>query len=335
LILEGERIISSDKTNFNWKLCPNCKRAVVFDGNECPYCSQEDDRPVLIKAFESRRQQHKDYELKSIKVIDEIDKINTKIVSIRKTPRAIDEIDRINAKILSFCEKIVASCDRCSNSISNPYLGVFRKSHFDNIEILRRFCKTTSRKMKMARIEFSSFKTNTFLRMPLASLDFPIVKQYKEFLTNFIQFMDKWGKSLKPGYYLNETQVLRLAQEFSTSMMDMNKKFTLLFKQYQASLSPHKELLNNTCPSCNKTFDSDSLFCKFCGAQLQGKTRFIPKKVKEEVLARDNWQCVMCGKKEGLQFDHIIPYSKGGSNTSENLQILCASCNRKKYTNII
>ncbi len=52
-------------------------------------------------------------------------------------------------------------------------------------------------------------------------------------------------------------------------------------------------------------------------------------------LARDNWQCVMCGKKEELQFNHIIPYSKGGSNTPENLQILCAPCNKKKYTNII
>ena len=214
---------------------------MALDENECPYCSQhvpensgslkqEDDRPVLIKAFESRRQQHKDYELKSPKVVDEIDRINTKILSIRKIPRIVEEIDRINIKILSFCEEIVASCDRCSDSITNPYLGVFRKTHFDNVEILRRFCKTTSRKLKMARIEFSSFKTNAFLRMPLASLDFPIVKQYKEFLTNLIQFMDKWGKSLKSGYYSNETQVLRLAQEFSTSMMDVNGKFTLLFK---------------------------------------------------------------------------------------------------------
>ena len=323
-------------TNLNWKLCPNCKQSVVFDGNKCPYCSikQEDDRPVLIKAFESRRQKLKGYELKSLEIVEEIDRIDTKILSIRKIPEAIDEIDRINAKILSFCEEIVASCDRCSNSILKPYIGVFRKSHFDNIEILRRFCKTTSRKLKMARIEFSSFKTNAFLRMPLASLDFPIVKQYREFLANLIQFMDKWGKSLKSGYYSNEAQVLRLVQKFSTNMMEMNGKFTLLFKQYQARLSPHKEPLNNACPSCNKTFDSDSLFCKYCGARLQGKTRFISKKVKEEVLARDNWQCVMCGKKEDLQFDHIIPYSKGGSNTVENLQILCTSCNRKKYTNI-
>ncbi|MBA7557127.1 hypothetical protein ES705_49861 [subsurface metagenome] len=118
----------------------------MFNGKKCPYCSQH--RPALIEAFESRRQQqhmYKDYELKSPKVVDEIDKINTKISSIRKTPRVIDEIDRINAKILSFCEEIVASCDRCSDSISNPYLGVFRKSHFDNIGILRRFCKTTGR----------------------------------------------------------------------------------------------------------------------------------------------------------------------------------------------
>lgn len=325
MILEGERTILPDKTNLNWKLCPNCKRVVVLDEKECPYCSQhfpenfgslkqEDDKPVLIKAFESRRQQHKDYELKS--------------------PKVVDEIDRINAKILSFCEEIVASCDRCSDSISNPYLGVFRKTRFDDIEILRRFCKTTRRKMKVARIEFSSFKTNAFLAMPLESLDFPIVKQYKEFLTNFIEFTDKWGKSLKSGYHSNETQVLRLVQEFSTSVMDMNKKFTLLVKQYQARSLPSKEPFNNICPSCNKTFDSDAVFCKFCGAQLKGKTRFIPKKVKEEVLARDNWQCVMCGKKEDLQFDHIIPYSKGGSNTVENLQILCAPCNRKKYTNI-
>jgi len=134
---------------------------------------------------------------------------------------------------------------------------------------------------------------------------------------------------------LKDAQVLKLAQDFSSSMMDINGKFTLLLKQYQAISSPRKEPLNNTCPSCNKIFEIDAVFCKYCGAQLQGKTRFIPKKVKEEVLARDNWQCVTCGKKEDLQFDHIIPYSKGGSNTAKNLQILCASCNKKKYTNII
>lgn len=313
----------------NWKLCPNCKRVVALDKDYCPFCSQyvpknsgslkqEDDRPVLLKAFESRRQQLRSYKSISPRVVHDTNNINS-------------EINRINTKVVSFCEDIVSTSDRCIHSITNPYIGVFPKSHYDNIEILRRFCKTTSKKLKKARKEFSSLKTNAFLAMPLDSLDSPIVKQYKEFLTGFTQFIDKWSKSLSSGYYGRESQVLKLTQDFSTKMMEMGKKFTSLLKQ----LSPRKEPLNNTCPSCNKTFDADSVFCKYCGAQLQGKTRFIPKKVKEEVLARDNWQCVVCGKKENLQFDHIIPYSKGGSNASENLQILCASCNRKKYTNIM
>ena len=186
-----------------------------------------------------------------------------------------------------------------------------------------------------AILRINSFRNKLQKDKGMHSKEIPIVKQYKEFLTNFLQFIEKWSKSLKLGYYLKETQVLRLTQDFSTSMMDMNGKFTSLVKQYQAKLFPRKEPLNNTCPSCNKIFDADAAFCKYCGAQLQGKTRFIPRKVKEEVLARDNWQCVMCGKKEDLQFDHIIPYSKGGSNTAENLQILCTSCNKKKYINII
>lgn len=56
----------------------------------------------------------------------------------------------------------------------------------------------------------------------------------------------------------------------------------------------------------------------------------IPKKVKQEVWQRDGGKCVECGSKENLEYDHIIPMSKGGSNTTRNIQLLCESCNRKK-----
>lgn len=53
-------------------------------------------------------------------------------------------------------------------------------------------------------------------------------------------------------------------------------------------------------------------------------TRIIPSDVKLEVWKRDKGQCVLCGSKENLHFDHIIPFSKGGSSiTSKNIQILC------------
>lgn len=47
----------------------------------------------------------------------------------------------------------------------------------------------------------------------------------------------------------------------------------------------------------------------------------IPKKVKQEVWQRDGGKCAECGSQEYLEYDHIIPVSKGGSNTARNIQL--------------
>lgn len=50
------------------------------------------------------------------------------------------------------------------------------------------------------------------------------------------------------------------------------------------------------------------------------------------VFARNDYQCVQCGSRDNLTVDHIVPWSKGGTNEMNNLQTLCRSCNSSKGT---
>jgi HNH endonuclease len=63
--------------------------------------------------------------------------------------------------------------------------------------------------------------------------------------------------------------------------------------------------------------------------------RIIPSWVKLDVWKRDEGKCRKCGAANGLHFDHIIPYSKGGSSKDPaNIQILCGKHNLEKRDRI-
>jgi hypothetical protein len=65
------------------------------------------------------------------------------------------------------------------------------------------------------------------------------------------------------------------------------------------------------------------------------QNRLIPTKVKIEVWKRDGGRCVRCGSTSNLHFDHVIPYSRGGSSlVAENIQLLCARHNLAKRDRI-
>lgn len=54
------------------------------------------------------------------------------------------------------------------------------------------------------------------------------------------------------------------------------------------------------------------------------------KITRRAVFARDNWTCQYCGSRSTLTVDHVVPRSKGGSSSWENIVASCAPCNRRK-----
>ena len=65
------------------------------------------------------------------------------------------------------------------------------------------------------------------------------------------------------------------------------------------------------------------------------RNRVIPSHIKQEVWKRDNGRCVLCGSADELHFDHVLPFSRGGTSlTASNVQLLCVRHNLQKSAKI-
>ena len=54
------------------------------------------------------------------------------------------------------------------------------------------------------------------------------------------------------------------------------------------------------------------------------------KITRRAVFARDDWTCQYCGARSNLTVDHVVPRSKGGASSWDNIVASCAPCNRRK-----
>ena len=59
------------------------------------------------------------------------------------------------------------------------------------------------------------------------------------------------------------------------------------------------------------------------------------KITRRAVFARDDWTCQYCGSRSNLTVDHVVPRSKGGPSSWDNIVASCAPCNRRKGNTLL
>ena len=114
---------------------------------------------------------------------------------------------------------------------------------------------------------------------------------------------------------------------------------------HQNSKKPKRQNLGS-CKRCNKSLiekHSHAIYCsRSCKSmdhtyKHRAKTRVSGVVRRMEIIKRDNFSCYICNKlleiKE-IELDHLIPVSKGGNSSSENIAVSCRDCNRGRGNRI-
>ena len=134
-------------------------------------------------------------------------------------------------------------------------------------------------------------------------------------------------KCLETGYLADGKQV----------DADRKKRFEEHVREFDARRYPHsypQVILDASCRvfghMCPVFFMSEPLTET---KDLRKHTRRVPRDVMFKVVRRDGQICQKCFQPvpdDQIEFDHMIPYAKGGATTADNLRLMCRDCNREK-----
>lgn len=130
----------------------------------------------------------------------------------------------------------------------------------------------------------------------------------------------------------------RIERELGFDPVDFN---TIYFPRYEFR---YISAGGNTATKCEVVMDIDNLnrFVVYLSEKIKfkksaaGQRALMTSKLRTSIKERDGYTCKHCGisaEQEPhllLEIDHIVPVSKGGLTTEDNLQTLCWRCNRSK-----
>lgn len=188
------------------------------------------------------------------------------------------------------------------------------------------------------------------------------VKADEETLSNFETILNNFEAAEEGKKYLKdekdkilgsiETEIPTLIKKFGKKKLERNLGFkeidmsTAYFPKY---VFEYVSSGGNASTSCDVVMDINNLnkFVLFLSEKIKfnksaaGQRALMTSKLRQHIKERDGFTCKQCGASVAqepnllLEIDHIIPVSKGGLTTEDNLQTLCWRCNRSKGAKIV
>lgn len=145
-----------------------------------------------------------------------------------------------------------------------------------------------------------------------------------------------WTSSSTTPYRIVENTLIEAFKTKIPSLVSINGKFYLYSKIlfHVSGSSSREENILLTKELLTKKMGRIQSLDNLSSSNPFRQRMIISREVQREVWRRDEGRCVQCNSNENLEYDHIIPFSKGGSSTVRNLQLLCEKCNRSKSNNI-
>lgn len=146
-------------------------------------------------------------------------------------------------------------------------------------------------------------------------------------------FEDLWTITTKVKLSSEEEELIvrkisPILQEFLLSSIRPKDEVILKWKYTEDGMSEFLKYMESKFYIMPNRYSIESIWNFFSRKKVMSRNKTIIKKFRN---ANRNTICSHCGTTKGdFHVDHIVPLSKGGLDTIENLQYLCETCNLEK-----